>query len=168
MKRLYVQIYLTVVASLLPIMWSTSTGAEVMKPLATPVLGGMVSSLAHVLLVTPVSGAVSLTLLLIAFFVLEGILSIMYALEHRQQLSGAEWPDAAASRLRRIRRRDGRCFHGGRRGRAAERHEPDDEHQDECCDRPCRRHWPRTTSVRRALKRCRSGASSCATPCGRR
>jgi copper/silver efflux system protein len=44
----------TVVASLLPIMWSTSTGSEVMKPLATPVLGGMVSSLAHVLLVTPV------------------------------------------------------------------------------------------------------------------
>jgi Cu(I)/Ag(I) efflux system membrane protein CusA/SilA len=44
----------TVVASLLPIMWSTSTGAEVMKPLATPVLGGMVSSLAHVLIVTPV------------------------------------------------------------------------------------------------------------------
>ena len=44
----------TVVASLLPIMWSHSTGTEVMKPLATPVLGGMVSSLAHVLLVTPV------------------------------------------------------------------------------------------------------------------
>jgi Cu(I)/Ag(I) efflux system membrane protein CusA/SilA len=44
----------TVVASLLPIMWSTSTGAEVMQPLATPVLGGMLSSLAHVLLVTPV------------------------------------------------------------------------------------------------------------------
>ncbi len=44
----------TVVASLLPIMWSTSAGAEVMKPLATPVLGGMVSSLLHVLVVTPV------------------------------------------------------------------------------------------------------------------
>jgi Cu(I)/Ag(I) efflux system membrane protein CusA/SilA len=44
----------TIVAGLLPIMWSMSTGAEVMKPLATPVLGGMVSSLAHVLLVTPV------------------------------------------------------------------------------------------------------------------
>src|SRR6266699_3687242 len=29
----------TVVAGLLPIMWSTRTGAEVMKPLATPVLG---------------------------------------------------------------------------------------------------------------------------------
>src|SRR5712671_7813180 len=44
----------TVVASLLPIMWSHSTGAEVMKPLATPVLGGMLSSLALVLIVTPV------------------------------------------------------------------------------------------------------------------
>jgi Cu(I)/Ag(I) efflux system membrane protein CusA/SilA len=44
----------TVVASLLPIMWSSRTGAEVMKPLATPVLGGMVSSLLHVLVVTPV------------------------------------------------------------------------------------------------------------------
>jgi len=44
----------TVVAGLLPIMWSTSAGAEVMKPLATPVLGGMVSSLVHVLIVTPV------------------------------------------------------------------------------------------------------------------
>ncbi len=44
----------TVVAGLMPIMWSTQTGAEVMKPLATPVLGGMVSSLLHVLIVTPV------------------------------------------------------------------------------------------------------------------
>jgi Cu(I)/Ag(I) efflux system membrane protein CusA/SilA len=44
----------TVVAGLLPIMWSGRTGAEVMKPLATPVLGGMVSSLLHVLIVTPV------------------------------------------------------------------------------------------------------------------
>ena len=44
----------TIVAGLLPIMWSTSAGAEVMKPLATPVLGGMVSSLLHVLIVTPV------------------------------------------------------------------------------------------------------------------
>jgi Cu(I)/Ag(I) efflux system membrane protein CusA/SilA len=44
----------TVVAGLLPIMWSTRPGAEVMKPLATPVLGGMLSSLVHVLIVTPV------------------------------------------------------------------------------------------------------------------
>jgi Cu(I)/Ag(I) efflux system membrane protein CusA/SilA len=44
----------TVIAGLLPIMWSTRVGAEVMKPLATPVLGGMLSSLVHVLIVTPV------------------------------------------------------------------------------------------------------------------
>ncbi|MCO6511589.1 MAG: efflux RND transporter permease subunit [Aridibacter famidurans] len=44
----------TVIAGLLPIMWSTGTGSDVMRPLATPVLGGMVSSLLHVLIVTPV------------------------------------------------------------------------------------------------------------------
>jgi Cu(I)/Ag(I) efflux system membrane protein CusA/SilA len=44
----------TIVASLLPIMWSTRTGAEVMKPLAAPVIGGMLSSLIHILIVTPV------------------------------------------------------------------------------------------------------------------
>jgi len=44
----------TVIAGLLPIMWSTRVGSEVMKPLATPVLGGMASSLVHVLIVTPV------------------------------------------------------------------------------------------------------------------
>jgi Cu(I)/Ag(I) efflux system membrane protein CusA/SilA len=44
----------TVVAGLLPLMWTMRTGAEFMKPLATPVLGGMVSSLLHVLIVTPV------------------------------------------------------------------------------------------------------------------
>lgn len=44
----------TVVAGLIPIFWSHRTGAELMKPLATPVLGGMVSSLLHVLILTPV------------------------------------------------------------------------------------------------------------------
>ena len=44
----------TIVASLLPIMWSDRTGAEVMRPLATPVIGGMISSLVHILIVTPV------------------------------------------------------------------------------------------------------------------
>jgi Cu(I)/Ag(I) efflux system membrane protein CusA/SilA len=44
----------TVVAGLLPLMWSTRTGAEFMRPLAAPVLGGMLSSLVHVLIVTPV------------------------------------------------------------------------------------------------------------------
>ncbi len=44
----------TIVASLMPVLWSTSTGAEVMKPIAVPVIGGMVSSLLHILIVTPV------------------------------------------------------------------------------------------------------------------
>ncbi|HEY0510924.1 MAG TPA: efflux RND transporter permease subunit [Thermoanaerobaculia bacterium] len=44
----------TVIAGLLPILWSTATGSEVAKPIATPVLGGMLSSLLHVLIVTPV------------------------------------------------------------------------------------------------------------------
>lgn len=44
----------TVVASLLPLFWSHRTGSEVMKPLATPVVGGMLSSLVHILIVTPV------------------------------------------------------------------------------------------------------------------
>jgi len=44
----------TIVAGLLPILWSTRTGAEVMKPIATPVIGGMLSSLAAILIVTPV------------------------------------------------------------------------------------------------------------------
>jgi Cu(I)/Ag(I) efflux system membrane protein CusA/SilA len=44
----------TIVASLMPIMWSHRQGAEVMQPLATPVIGGMLSSLLHILIVTPV------------------------------------------------------------------------------------------------------------------
>ena len=40
-----------------------------------------------VLLRWPVSGTLSLTFVLIAFFVIEGILTIMYALDHRNQLS---------------------------------------------------------------------------------
>ena len=44
----------TAVAGLLPIFWSTRTGVEVMQPLAAPVVGGMLSSLIHILVVTPV------------------------------------------------------------------------------------------------------------------
>jgi Cu(I)/Ag(I) efflux system membrane protein CusA/SilA len=44
----------TIIAGLLPIMWSTGAGSEVMKPLATPVFGGMMSSLFLVLFVMPV------------------------------------------------------------------------------------------------------------------
>ena len=41
-------------AGLLPIMWSTGVGAEVMKPIAAPIIGGMVTSTIHVLVITPV------------------------------------------------------------------------------------------------------------------
>ena len=41
-----------------------------------------------VLIRWPISGTVSLTLLLIAFFIVEGIVTLMYASEHRAQLSG--------------------------------------------------------------------------------
>lgn len=37
----------------------------------------------------PVSGALSLTLVLIAFFLIEGIATIMFALDHRRELSGS-------------------------------------------------------------------------------
>ena len=39
---------------LIPIMWSTGAGADVMKPIATPMIGGMITSAIHVLIVTPV------------------------------------------------------------------------------------------------------------------
>ena len=41
-----------------------------------------------ILLRWPLSGAVSLTLILTVFLVLEGLVSIMYALEHKRELSG--------------------------------------------------------------------------------
>jgi uncharacterized membrane protein HdeD (DUF308 family) len=42
------------------------------------------------LLAAPVTGAISLTLLLIVFFTIEGIASIMFALDHKRELSG-QW-----------------------------------------------------------------------------
>jgi len=43
-----------------------------------------------VLLLWPLSGILSLTLILIVFFVIEGVASIMFALEHKRELSG-QW-----------------------------------------------------------------------------
>jgi len=43
-----------VMASLVPIMWSTGVGSDVMKPIAAPIIGGMVTSTIHVLIITPV------------------------------------------------------------------------------------------------------------------
>ena len=44
----------TTIASLAPIFWLDRTGVEIMQPLAAPVVGGMLSSLVHILIVTPV------------------------------------------------------------------------------------------------------------------
>jgi uncharacterized membrane protein HdeD (DUF308 family) len=40
------------------------------------------------LLAQPISGALSLTIVVIAFFMIEGVVSIMFALEHKRELSG--------------------------------------------------------------------------------
>jgi len=43
-----------VMAGLLPILWSTGVGSDIMKPIAAPIVGGMVTSTIHVLIITPV------------------------------------------------------------------------------------------------------------------
>ncbi len=49
---------ITVIAGLLPIMWSTGTGSEVMRRIAAPMVGGMVSSTVLTLIVIPAIYAV--------------------------------------------------------------------------------------------------------------
>ena len=44
----------TTVIGLLPLLWASGTGSDVMKPIAVPLIGGMVTSTIHVLLVTPI------------------------------------------------------------------------------------------------------------------
>src|SRR5213593_545113 len=43
-----------VTAGLVPIMWSTGVGSDIMKPIAAPIIGGMITSTIHVLIITPV------------------------------------------------------------------------------------------------------------------
>jgi Cu(I)/Ag(I) efflux system membrane protein CusA/SilA len=43
-----------VMAGLVPILWSSGVGSDVMKPIAAPIIGGMVTSTIHVLIITPV------------------------------------------------------------------------------------------------------------------
>jgi Cu(I)/Ag(I) efflux system membrane protein CusA/SilA len=43
-----------VMAGLVPIMWSTGVGSDIMKPIAAPIIGGMITSTIHVLIITPV------------------------------------------------------------------------------------------------------------------
>lgn len=55
--------------------------------LISAVLGVAVGAL---LLTRPISGALSLTIVLVVFFVIEGVASIMFALDHKRELSG-QW-----------------------------------------------------------------------------
>jgi uncharacterized membrane protein HdeD (DUF308 family) len=55
--------------------------------LLSAVLGIVVGAM---LLGSPLTGAFSLTLVLISFFLIEGVVSIMFALDHKRELSG-QW-----------------------------------------------------------------------------
>lgn len=45
---------MAVLASLVPILWETGIGSDVMKPIAAPIVGGMITSTIHVLILVPV------------------------------------------------------------------------------------------------------------------
>lgn len=45
---------LAVLASLAPILWESGVGSDVMKPIAAPIVGGMITSTIHVLILVPV------------------------------------------------------------------------------------------------------------------
>jgi Cu(I)/Ag(I) efflux system membrane protein CusA/SilA len=44
----------TAMVGLIPVMWSSGTGSDVMKPLTAPMIGGLLTSAIHVLVVTPI------------------------------------------------------------------------------------------------------------------
>lgn len=44
----------TAMIGLVPILWSTGVGSDIMKPIAAPMIGGLLSSAVHVLIMTPV------------------------------------------------------------------------------------------------------------------
>jgi Cu(I)/Ag(I) efflux system membrane protein CusA/SilA len=45
---------LTTVLSLVPVMYATGVGADIMQPIAAPIVGGMITSTVHVLVITPI------------------------------------------------------------------------------------------------------------------
>ncbi len=45
---------IAVIASLAPILWETGIGSDVMKPIAAPIVGGMITSTIHVLILVPI------------------------------------------------------------------------------------------------------------------
>lgn len=48
----------TSMIGLIPVMWATGTGSDVMKPLTLPMIGGLFTSAVHVLIITPVLFAI--------------------------------------------------------------------------------------------------------------
>ncbi|MDP1675914.1 MAG: CusA/CzcA family heavy metal efflux RND transporter [Bacteroidota bacterium] len=44
----------TALIGLMPLMWSTGVGSDVMRPIAAPMIGGLITSTIHVLIVTPI------------------------------------------------------------------------------------------------------------------
>jgi Cu(I)/Ag(I) efflux system membrane protein CusA/SilA len=48
----------TAMIGLVPVMWSAGTGSDVMKPLTAPMIGGLLTSAVHVLVVTPILFAI--------------------------------------------------------------------------------------------------------------
>jgi Cu(I)/Ag(I) efflux system membrane protein CusA/SilA len=45
---------IAVLASLAPILWASGIGSDVMKPIAAPIVGGMITSTVHVLILVPI------------------------------------------------------------------------------------------------------------------
>jgi copper/silver efflux system protein len=45
---------IAVLASLAPILWEAGIGSDVMKPIAAPIVGGMITSTVHVLILVPI------------------------------------------------------------------------------------------------------------------
>lgn len=43
-----------VMLSLTPILWESGIGSDVMRPIAAPIVGGMITSTIHVLILVPV------------------------------------------------------------------------------------------------------------------
>jgi Cu(I)/Ag(I) efflux system membrane protein CusA/SilA len=43
-----------VLAGLAPILWESGIGSDVMKPIAAPIVGGMITSSIHVLILVPI------------------------------------------------------------------------------------------------------------------
>jgi Cu(I)/Ag(I) efflux system membrane protein CusA/SilA len=67
-----------VLASLAPILWESGIGSDVMKPIAAPIVGGMITSTIHVLILVPV------------FFVMMKERALRKGTLHAQTQSGVE------------------------------------------------------------------------------